>query len=160
TLEAPVLAVRGEVVDQPEETKPEDREQHCQARLGESALRSHADRAEHRAASVDHEHREDDEQTTGGRERGAREGGAGKRGRGEDVDAHDAQEADGDEADEKRDDRGHGAPTRSSRGSATGEATSVGSMNTTHARRITTAASATAAIIPGMVMPESLSANP
>ena len=66
-LEAAVLPDRGEVVDQAEEPEAEHREQHRRARLGEPGLGADAERAEHRAAGVDDEHGEDDEEPARGR---------------------------------------------------------------------------------------------
>src|SRR4029077_11446741 len=93
---------------------------------------------------------EDDEEAACGREPVAAVVGAFERGRGEDLTADDPQEAHGHDPHQERDHHRHW-PRSGSRSA---------SANTTRASRITAVASAIAAIIPGMVIPESLSAKP
>ena len=145
-LEAAVLADRGEVVDQPEEAEAEHREQHRRAGLGQPALGTDPEGAEHRAAGVDHQHGEDDEQPAGRRQRVAAVVLPFERGRREDLAAHDPQEPHRHQTDREGDDHGH-------------ERLRV-PVNTTRASTITSALSNTAAIMPGIAMPESFNAKP
>ena len=140
-LEAAVLADRGEVVDQPEEAEAEHREQHRRASLGQPALGTDPEGAEHRAAGVDHQHGEDDEQPAGRRQRVPAVVLPFERGRREDLAAHDPQEPHRHQTDREGDDHRH-------------ERLRV-PVNTTRASTITSALSNTAAIMPGIAMPES-----